>query len=61
MNSNEHGAMEGNEENLTANILIYYTHETELRMRSYDMMNRAIRHNTEKDLAEKEGGDRPQI
>ena len=39
MDSNEHGAMEQNEEHLESNILIYYTHETELYAESYDAMN----------------------
>ena len=40
MDSNEHGIMEQIEEHLEANILIYYTHETELYAESYDVMNR---------------------
>ena len=39
MDSNEHGAMEQNEEHLETNISIYYTHETELYAESYDAMN----------------------
>ena len=39
MDSNEHGAMEQNEEHLEANILIYYTHEMELYAESYDALN----------------------
>ena len=31
--------MEQTEEHLMMNILTYYTHETELRMQSYDAMN----------------------
>ena len=42
MDSNEHGAMEQNEEHHEANILIYYTHETELYAESYDAENMAI-------------------
>ena len=36
MDSNEHGAMEQNVEYHETNILIYYTHETELYAESYD-------------------------
>ena len=39
MDSNEHGAMEQNEEHHEANIPIYYTRETELYAESYDTMN----------------------
>ena len=42
MDSNEHSAMEQNEEHLETNISIYYTHETELYAGSYDAMNRSI-------------------
>ena len=42
MDSNEHGAMEQNEEHLETNISIYYTHETELYAESYDAMNMGI-------------------
>ena len=42
MDSNEHGAMEQNEEHLVTNISIYYTHETELYAESYDAMNMGI-------------------
>ena len=41
MDSNEHGTMEQNEENLETNISIYYMHETELYAESYDATNRA--------------------
>ena len=41
MTSNEHDAMERNEEHLTANILTYYTHEMEQYAWRYDAMNRA--------------------
>ena len=41
MDSNKHGIMEQNEEHIIMNNLIYHTHETELRMRSYDMLNMA--------------------
>ena len=56
MASNEHGAIEQNVEHHETNNSIYYTRETELHAESYGMMKSAIRHNTEKDLAEKEGG-----
>ena len=39
MASNEHGAMEQNEEHHEMNISIYYTHEAELYAESYDAMN----------------------
>ena len=39
VDSNEHGAMEQNEDHLEANISIYYTHETELYAESSDAMN----------------------
>ena len=39
MDSNEHGSMEQNEQHLETNILIYYTHETELYAESYDALN----------------------
>ena len=39
MDSNEHGAVEENEEHLKANISIYYTRQTELYAESYDAMN----------------------
>ena len=42
MDSNEHGAMEQNEEHLETNISIYYTREMELFAKSYDAMNRGI-------------------
>ena len=42
MTSNENGAMEQNEEHHEMNILIYYTHETELYAESYDVLNIAI-------------------
>ena len=42
MDSNEHGAMEQNEEHLQENISIYYTRKTELYAESYDAMNIAI-------------------
>ena len=42
MDSNEHGAMEQNEEHLEANISIYYMHETELYTESYDAMNMSM-------------------
>ena len=41
MDSNKHGAMEQNEEDILTNILICHTHETELRWQSYDAMNNA--------------------
>ena len=42
MDSNEHGAMEQNEEHHEANISIYYMRETELYAESYDAMNKSI-------------------
>ena len=42
MDSNEHGTMEQNEENLETDIVIYYTHETEQYTWSYDAMNMSI-------------------
>ena len=39
MASNEHGAIEQNEEHHKTNDLIYYTRETELHAESYAMMN----------------------
>ena len=42
MDSNEHDAMEQNEEHLEANISIYYMHEEELYVESYDAKNRGI-------------------
>ena len=42
MDSNKHGAMEQNEENIMMNISIYYMHETELYEESYDAKNRGI-------------------
>ena len=41
MSSNEYGAMEQNDVLVEVNNLTYYTHETELRMQSYDAMNMA--------------------
>ena len=41
MISNENDAMESNEVLVEANNLTYHTHETELRMQSYDAMNMA--------------------
>ena len=41
MDSNEHGAIEQNEEHLETNISINYTHETELYAESYDAMNKS--------------------
>ena len=41
MSSNEYDAMEWNDVLVEANDLTYYTHETELRMQSYDSMNMA--------------------
>ena len=41
MDSNEHGAMEQNEEHLESNISLYYTHEKEQYAKSYDAMNMA--------------------
>ena len=38
MDSNEHGAMEQNEDHLETNIPIYYTRETELYAEIYDAM-----------------------
>ena len=40
--SNEYDAMEWNDVLVEANNLKYYMHETELRMQSYDVTNRAI-------------------
>ena len=42
MTSNEHGAIEQNEEHHEANNLTYYTRESELHARSYGAMNRGI-------------------
>ena len=42
MDSNEHGAMEQNEEHHETNNSIYYTGETELYAESYDAENMAI-------------------
>ena len=42
MDSNEHGAMEQNEEQHESNISIYYTRETELYAESYDAKNMCI-------------------
>ena len=39
MTSNEHGAIEQNEEHNEANNLTYYTRETELHARSYALLN----------------------
>ena len=39
MTSNENDAMEWNDVLVETNNLTYYTHETELRMQSYDAMN----------------------
>ena len=41
MTSNEYDAMEWNDVLVEANILTYYTHETELQMQRYGMMNQA--------------------
>ena len=41
MDSNKHVIMEQNEEHIMMNILIYYTHETELYAWRYDVMNMA--------------------
>ena len=41
MDSDKHGAMEQNEEDILTNISIYGTRKTELQMRSYDAMNMA--------------------
>ena len=41
MDTNKHGAMEQNEEDILMNILIYGTPITELRMRTYGMMKSA--------------------
>ena len=49
MDSNNHGTTEQNEEDILMNNLIYGTRKTELRMRSYGMMNSAW-NVTEKDL-----------
>ena len=38
MSSNENDAGRSNDVLVEANILICYTHESELRMQSYDMM-----------------------
>ena len=50
MDSNKHGAMEQNEEDILKNILIYHTPKTELRMRRYDAMNMSRKYEQEKDL-----------
>ena len=42
MISNEHGAMEQNEEHHEKNISIYYTRETEGYAESYDALNRGM-------------------
>ena len=39
MTTNEHDAMERNEVLFEADNLTYYTHETELWMQRYNMMN----------------------
>ena len=39
MTSNEHGAIEQNEEHRDATNLTYYTRESELHARSYALMN----------------------
>ena len=41
MISNKHDEMEWNEEYLSTNILIYYTHETEQYAASYDALKTA--------------------
>ena len=41
MDSNKHGAMEQNEEDIEMNILIYGTPKTEHHTGSYGMMNMA--------------------
>ena len=51
MKSNKHGTMEQNEEHLTMNILIYYTHKMELHARSYGKKNRAPEYANLQDLA----------
>ena len=50
MDSNKHGTMEQNEEDILMNILIYGWPNTELRMQSYDMMKNAWKNNR-KDLS----------
>ena len=42
MDSNEHGAMEQNEEHLETNISIYHARKTKQYAKSYEVMNRAI-------------------
>ena len=42
MNSNENDAMRWNDVLSEANILIYYTRKTELRVQSYGTMNKGI-------------------
>ena len=41
MSSNEYDSMVWNDVHVKTNNLTYYTHETELRMQSYDAMNMA--------------------
>ena len=41
MDSNKQTTMEQNEEHIMMNILIYHACKTNLRMRSYGMLNRA--------------------
>ena len=41
MTTNEYDAMELNDALVETNNLTYYTHETELRMQRYNMMNMA--------------------
>ena len=50
MDSNKHGSIEQNKEHILMNILIYHKCKTDLRMRSYGMMNRAIKCYRDKDL-----------
>ena len=52
MDSNKHGAMEQNEEDILTNILIYHTRKTELRMMRYGMKKSATGYKI-KDLEEK--------
>ena len=50
MDSSQHGAMVKNEEDIQMNNFIYGTPKTELRMQSYDMMNKCINYMSFRDL-----------
>ena len=53
MNSTENDAMEWNDVLSEMNILICYMHESELRMQSYEAMNRSIWICENRDLEQK--------